>query len=215
MTVLPVTEATFEGEVLRSEAPVLIDFHADWCGPCKQLTPIVEEVAAELKGKLKVVSVDVDTNPNVAGAFRVQSIPALFVVHQGRVVANQMGVLPKAAILEMVQPFLPADAGQVANKELAALLSQRRAVAVDIRDAGSYGRARIPGAIHIAKDDLASQGASLQPVDGRIRVLYGRTTDDARAAADELASAGVEVAFLEGGFLYWEADGFEVEKPDA
>ncbi|MGB5284365.1 MAG: thioredoxin domain-containing protein, partial [Polyangiales bacterium] len=85
MAVQPVTDATFEAEVLRSELPVLVDLHADWCQPCKQLAPIVAQVADELADKIKVVSVDVDHNPMVAQTFRAQSIPMLLVIAQGRV----------------------------------------------------------------------------------------------------------------------------------
>ena len=214
MTVHAVTDTSFEAEVLHSELPVLIDFYADWCAPCKQLSPIVEEVATELEGKLKVVKVDVDANPNVAAAFRVQSLPTLFVLSEGKVVGGQPGVIPKEAILEMVRPVLPADASKVETRELSQLITAGRAVAIDMRDASSYGRARIPGAQHVAAEDLESKAAELAPTDGRIRVLYARSTDDAREAAEKLRDAGVQVAFLEGGFLFWEADGLEIERPD-
>ncbi|HJL19045.1 MAG TPA: thioredoxin [Sandaracinaceae bacterium LLY-WYZ-13_1] len=212
MTVRAVTDANFEQEVLASELPVLIDFKADWCQPCKQLSPIVAEVAQELEGKLKVVEVDVDRNPNVAAAFRIQSVPTLFVVHQGQVVGGQPGLVPKEAILEMVQPLLPADAAEVKPDELAKLIQAQRVVAVDVRDAGSYGRAHIPGAIHVAKDELTTRASELRPADGRLRVLYGRTTDEAKEAADGLRESGVDVGFLDGGMLGWEAEGFEVER---
>lgn len=214
MPVLPVTDATFEDEVLRSDLPVLIDFYADWCEPCKQLSPIVEEIERELDGKLKVVKVDVDHNPNVAAAFRVQSLPTLFVVNEGRVVGGQPGLLPKEAILQMVEPLLPADASQIDNKTLAQLIQDQRAQAVDIRDAHSFGRARVPGAVHIPAADVVSRKDELKPTDGRVRVLYDRSTDGAKTAADSLSAAGVEVGFLDGGFLFWEADGCPVERPD-
>ena len=212
MPVEEVTDATFEQDVLRSELPVLIDFWADWCQPCKQLSPIVEEVARELEGKLKVVKVDVDRNPNVAAAFRIQSIPTLFVVHQGQVVGGQPGVIPKEAILEMVRPLLPADAAEVKPDELAKLIQMKRVVPVDIRDAATYARAHIPTAVHVAHDQLSAKASELSPKDGRLRVLYGRSTEEAKAAADELKELGVEVGFLDGGMLHWEADGFDIER---
>jgi thioredoxin 1 len=214
MTVHEVSDATFEDEVLRSDLPVLIDMYADWCQPCKQLSPIVEEVAQELEGKLKVVKVDIDRSPGVAQAFRVQSIPTLVVMHQGQVAGAQQGVVPKSVILDMVKPLLPANAQEVAPKDLAQLLAQRRAVAVDIRDAGSYGRYRIPGAVNLPADDLLERSAELTASDGRVRVLYGRSTEDAKEWADKLREAGVQVGYLDGGFLHWEADGLEVERPD-
>ena len=213
MAVLNVTDATFEREVMEAELPVLIDFVADWCQPCKQMAPIIDEVARELEGKLKVVKIDIDRSPRIAGAFRIQSIPMLVVMAGGQVAGGQAGLLPKDAILEMVKPFLPANAAEVKPAELAQLLAQRRALPVDIRDERSYGRTRIPGAVHVAKDDLETKAAELSPRDGRLRVLYGRTTEDAREAAEKLRGAGVDVGFLEGGFLHWEADGLAVERP--
>ncbi len=214
MTVHDVNDATFEAEVLRSDLPVLIDMYADWCQPCKQLSPIVEEVARELEGKLKVVKIDIDRSPQIAQAFRVQSIPTLVVMAQGQIAGAQQGVVPKSVILDMVKPLLPADAQEVKPADLAALLARRQAVAVDIRDAGSYGRYRIPGAVHVPAGELVERAAELQPADGRVRVLYGRSTDEAKEAADKLKEVGVPVGFLDGGFLHWEADGLEIERPD-
>ncbi len=213
MAVLEVTDRTFEQEVLRAELPVLIDLYADWCQPCKQLSPIVEEVARELSGKLKVVKVNVDTSPGVAQAFRVQSIPTLALIAGGQVADLQQGLLPKAAILDMVRPVLPADAAELKPPELAALIQQGRVLPVDIRDAATFARTHIPGAVNVPKDDLATRASELRPTDGRVRVLYDRTTDGAKESADQLRELGVEVAFLEGGFLHWEADGFEIERP--
>lgn len=213
MSVEAVTDATFEKDVLLSKLPVLIDFYADWCAPCKQLSPIVEEVARELDGKLKVVKIDVDRNPNVAAAFRIQSIPTLFVVHQGQVVGGQPGLVPKEAILEMVRPLLPADAAEIKPGDLARMIAQRRVVPVDIRDMSSYERARIPTAVHVPRDSLSTRASELAAKDGRLRVLYGRSTDEAKEAADSLRELGVEVGFLDGGMLHWEADGLEVERP--
>lgn len=212
MPVAAVTDASFDREVLRSELPVLVDLHADWCEPCKQLSPLVEEVSEELQGKLKVVKIDIDQNPEIASAFQVQSIPMLLVIHRGQVADSQQGLLSKAAILDMVKPFLPAASTELKPKDLAALLQQRRAIAIDIRDESSYGRTRIPGAVHVPEGDLESRASELRSSDGRIRVLYGRTTEVAREAAEMLLEAGVEVAFLDGGFLHWEADGLEVER---
>lgn len=213
MTVQTVTDATFEREVLRAELPVLIDFYADWCAPCKQQTPVVEEIARELEGKLKVVKVDIDRSPTVANAFRIQSIPTLVVMMDGQIAGGQAGLVPKATILEMVKPLLPANAAEVKTEELAQLLAQRRAVPVDIRDASSFARTRIPGAVHVSREDLEAKKTELSPRDGRLRVLYGRSTDDAKEAAEKLRTQGLDVAFLLGGFLHWEADGFEVERP--
>ena len=211
MAVQPVTDATFEAEVLRSELPVLVDLHADWCQPCKQQAPIVAQVADELAGKIKVVSVDVDHNPMVAQTFRAQSIPMLLVIAQGRVAGQHVGVLDKPGVLRLLEPVMPRSAAEVRPEELAAWVAQGQAVPVDIRDEASYGRYRIPSAIHIAASELASRVEELQPFDGRIRVLYGRS-EEAKDWGEKLQADGVQVGFLSGGFLHWEADGFEVER---
>ena len=211
MTVHAVTDATFEAEVLRSELPVLVDLYADWCQPCKQLSPIVAQVAEELAGKLKVVKVDVDRSPMVAQTFRATSIPMLLVIAQGRVAQHHVGVLDKPSLLRWLQPVLPRSAAEVSTEELAAWLAQGKAVPVDIRDAASYNRYRIPAAMHIPADQLASRTKELQPFDGRIRVLYGRS-DEAKDWGEKLQGDGVQVGYLAGGFLHWEADGLEVER---
>jgi thioredoxin 1 len=212
MGVQAVTDATFEQEVLHSDLPVLIDLYADWCQPCKQLSPIVEQVAGELEGKLKVCKIDVDRNPLVAQTFRVQSIPMLILFHQRQVVGHQMGVVDKATILRMVEPVLPAEAAEVKPAELAQLLRMGRALAVDVRDAGSHARYRVPLAVSVPAGEVLERARELAPVDGRIRVLYGRSTDEAKELAEKLRDMGVEVGYLAGGFLHWEADGLEVER---
>lgn len=212
MTIPLVSEQDFEHEVLRAELPVLVDLFADWCQPCKQLTPILEQVAAELSGKLKIVRVDVERSPLLARSFRVQSIPMLVLIAQGRPVDQVVGLVDKRALLEMVQPHLPSSADEVTPKDLQQLISMRRVVPVDVRDAGTFARYRIPGAINLSKEDVLSRASELAPVDGRLRVLYGRTSEDAKELAEAVRKAGIDVAYLVGGFLHWEADGGEVER---
>jgi thioredoxin 1/putative thioredoxin len=212
MSVLQVTDATFEQQVLRNELPVLVDLYADWCQPCKQLAPIVEEVARELEGKVAFAKVDIDRNPMVAQTFRVQSIPMLVLIYQGQIAGHHMGVLSKKELLQMLEPFLPAEAAELKPAELAQLLKARKAVPVDIRDAPSFGRYRIPGATNLPADEVLTRAAELVASDGRIRVLYGRTDEQSKELAKTLGDQGVEVGFLAGGFLHWEADGLEVER---
>ena len=207
-----VSEQDFEREVLRAEVPVLVDLYADWCQPCKQLTPILEQVGSELSGKLKIVRVDVERIPMLARSFRVQSIPMLVLIAQGRPVDQIVGLTDKKTLLEMVQPFLPAAADEVTPKDLQQLLSLRRVVPVDVREAAAFARYRIPGAVHMPKEDVLTKVGELAPTDGRLRVLYGRTSDDAKSLAETVRNAGIEVAYLVGGFLHWEADGGEVER---
>jgi len=212
MPVIQVTDQSFEKEVLTSELPVLIDLYADWCQPCKAISPIVAQISEELAGKLKVCKVDVDRSPRIKQSFRVQSIPMLALIHQGQLVDALVGAVDKKAILALVDPVLPRDASEVTTKDLATLLPQRRVVPVDIRDAASFKRYRIPGAVNIPAETLLTRAAELAPRDGRIRVLYGRSTEEAKTLANDLREKGVQVGYLSGGFLHWEADGLEVER---
>lgn len=207
-----VSEADFEREVLRAGLPVLVDLYADWCQPCKQLTPILEQVANELSGKIKIVRVDVERSPQVARLFRVQSIPMLVLIAQGRPVDQLVGLVDKKTLLEMLTPFLPAAADEVNTKDLQQLLKLGQVLPVDVREPAAFARYRIPGAVNIAKADVLGRVNELVPNDGRLRVLYGRTSDDAKELAEKVREQGIEVAFLAGGFLHWEADGGEVER---
>ena len=101
MSVLKITNANFENEVLASPNTVLIDFYADWCGPCRMLGPIVEEIAAE-RPDIKVCKVNVDEEGELAARFGVMSIPAVFVLRNGEVVAQSLGAKPKAQLLALL-----------------------------------------------------------------------------------------------------------------
>ena len=101
MSVLHITKETFEQEVLQSEKTVLLDFFATWCGPCKMLAPILDEIAEE-REDIKVCKVDVDQEPELAARYQVVSIPTLFVIEKGQVVNQSLGAKPKAKILEML-----------------------------------------------------------------------------------------------------------------
>lgn len=103
MATVSVTDATFDAEVKNSDIPVVVDFWAEWCGPCKQIGPSLEELSAEMEGKVKIVKVDVDSNPNSAAAMGVRGIPALFIFKNGEVVSNMAGVRPKAALQSWIE----------------------------------------------------------------------------------------------------------------
>jgi thioredoxin len=103
---LTITDANFSAEVENSPLPVLVDFWAAWCGPCRMVAPIVEQLANELAGRVKVGKLDVDANQMTAGRFRVQSIPSMLIFKGGREVDRIVGAQPKAAILQRLSRFL-------------------------------------------------------------------------------------------------------------
>ncbi|MDF2950205.1 MAG: trxA [Sedimentibacter sp.] len=101
MNTIKVTKLNFDEEVLKSEKPVLLDFWASWCMPCKMISPLVDEIAQELP-EIKVGKVDIDEQPELASAFNVMSIPTLAVVKDGKIIKTMVGVRPKASILKML-----------------------------------------------------------------------------------------------------------------
>ena len=102
MSEMNITRNNFEQEVLHSDKPVLIDFWAPWCGPCRMLSPVISEIAEEYGDKVKVCKVNVDEEGDLAAAFNVMSIPTLVVVKDGKVANSAVGVRPKAQIVEMI-----------------------------------------------------------------------------------------------------------------
>ena len=99
---MKITKENFEQEVMKSEVPVLIDFWAPWCGPCRMVGPVVEEVADEVEGKAKVGKVNVDEEPELAATFKVMSIPTLVVIKGGKVVKTEVGAKSKDALIKML-----------------------------------------------------------------------------------------------------------------
>lgn len=213
MALKTVSEQTFEREVMHSEVPVLVEFGAEWCGPCKVVAPELEALSKELDGKAKIVTVDIDKSPLLSRELGVQSVPTFVVFHQGRPVGGRVGALKKAQIREMLEPFLPRQAGALKPAEVAQLLQQRRIVPVDTREAAVFGRAHLPGAVNMPIEEIETRLAELHMLAG-VPVLYCRSGDQTKDLAARLAEQGMPVAFLEGGVLGWEASGFELERPD-
>jgi thioredoxin len=101
--VMRISQHQFQREVMRSKVPVIVDFYADWCMPCKSMASVLQKVALQLAGRAKVVKVDVDEDPGLASAFRVSSIPALVVLHKGKIIDKGVGILSSDRLLKMVQ----------------------------------------------------------------------------------------------------------------
>jgi thioredoxin len=207
-----VTERDFETVVLRSDVPVMVEFSADWCAPCKQIAPEVEAFAREMEGKVRVVKVDIDKAPLLARELQVKSVPMFVLFAEQRIVDGVVGAVGKKKLREMVEPFLPRAAGALKAIEVAQMLREGAVVPVDTREAAAFGRAHIPGAVNMPIDGIEGRLAELHMLSGQ-PVVYCRAGDKTKELAATLAAQGVPVAFLDGGFLAWESEGLPVERP--
>ncbi len=204
MAVQSISEQTFEREVMLSELPVLLEFGAEWCAPCKTVAPELDALSRELEGKAKIVTVDIDRSPVLAREMGVQSVPTFVVFHQGRPVGGRVGALKKAQLKELIEPFLPRAAGALKPQEVAVLLQRGQVALVDTRDAAVFARAHLPGAVNIPYDEITTRLAELHMLPAA-PVVYCRSGDKTRELAATLASEGMPVSFLDGGILDWEA----------
>ena len=106
MSIVNATDASFDAEVLGSDEVVLVDFWATWCGPCKAIAPVLDELSSEYEGKARIVKIDVDQNPNLAAQYGIRSIPTLFVFKNGEKVDATMGMQPKAQLTALINKHL-------------------------------------------------------------------------------------------------------------
>ena len=147
MALQQVSEQDFEAHVLASQAPVLVEFGATWCGPAKSWSRSSSSLAQELGERAKIVKVDIDQSPHLARQLGVQSVPTFVVFVNGRPVGGKVGALEKAQLAELLEPFLPRAAGALKPKEVAQLQKQGEVALVDTRAPEVFRRSRIAGAI--------------------------------------------------------------------
>lgn len=207
-----VTEKDFEQVVILAETPVIVQFTADWCQPCKTIAPEVEAFAAEVQGKIGVVKVDVDRSPALAQQLRIQSVPTFMLFAEQRLADVQVAAMGKKALRAMAEPFMPRTAGLLKVRELAELIKQGAVTPVDVRDASAFSRAHLPNAVSLPEDEIESRLAELYMLPAQA-ALYDRSGDKVQDLAKKLADGGNPVAFLEGGILAWEAEGLKIERP--
>lgn len=103
---IEVSLENFDEEVLKSDIPVLVDFWAEWCGPCMMIAPILEELAREYEGKIKICKVNVDENPDLAGKYGIMSIPTLLIIKGGVIVKQVVGAMPKQELERLIKPYI-------------------------------------------------------------------------------------------------------------
>lgn len=212
MAIQEVSERDFVNEVMRSKLPVLVEFGAEWCGPCKTVAPELKALAAELEGSAKIVTVDIDRSPVLARELGVQSVPTFVVFDKGRPVGAQPGAMKKAQLRALLEPYLPRPAGSLKPEEVAQLLARRQVIMVDTREKPVFTRVHLPGAVHIPLEEVENRMAELHMLPAA-PVLYCRSGDLTKDLAAKLAQAGVPVSYLEGGVLAWEAAGLPIERP--
>lgn len=208
MSTIEVTDQNFKSTVLEAELPILVDFWATWCAPCRAVAPVLEELSEELAGKVTIGKLDVDANPMLSTQLRIQSIPTMVLFDKGRPVTAAQGALPKEHIMAMLNKHVPGLKSPVIEvAELAARLQAGLPTQIiDLRDPRDVSRSHLRRTVCVAEADLPAAIMELPPQ--VLVVLVDRTGQASEAAAKGLAgTVPHEVVALRKGILEWEGDG--------
>ena len=208
MPTIKVTDATFEQDVLASDVPVLVDFWATWCQPCRVVAPILETLADEYEGRLKIGKLDVDENPQIASLLRIQSIPTMVLFAGGQPVEAVQGALPKEALERFLSKHIgAAPPGQqpikISPEDLKKLMDAGQPTVVfDIREPQHFSRSHLRRAKCVAADKVFDEAAKVPH--RSLIVVVDRTGEQTEAIAKDLQAKGFSAVSLEKGLLAWE-----------
>jgi thioredoxin 1/putative thioredoxin len=206
-TPIKVTDETFDKDVLGAQKPVLVDFWATWCAPCRAVAPTLDELAGEMKDSLTIAKVDVDASPKTAARFRIQSIPTFVLFDKGKPLAAMQGAQPKARFKKLFEQYLPALRPPTINVgELDGLLQAGHPVQlIDIREERDFARSHLRRARCVQPDALDAELTKIPASD--LVVLICRTGEKSKAEAQKRADRDGRIVSLEKGLLEWEGAG--------
>jgi thioredoxin len=207
LSTLKVTDQTFERDVLKADRPVLVDFWATWCAPCRQVAPILEELSEEMKDVVTIAKVDVDACPETAVRFRIQSIPTFVLFDKGKPLGAMQGAAPKAKFEKFLQAHIAAlRPPTITVGELDSLLQSGHPVHVfDIRDERDYARSHLRRSRCVPVEQLDAELAKVAAQD--LVVLICRTGEKSKAEAQRREDRDGRVVALDKGLLEWEGAG--------
>ena len=210
MATIDVTDETFDQLVLESDTPVLVDFWAAWCQPCRLIGPIVEELSEEYAGSVVFAKLDIDKNPAIQARYRVSSIPLLVLFRRGQQPQAVQGAVPKQTLVAFLEKAVPGLGGatSIAPKQLKERLDRGDPIRIfDLRREQDFGRSHIRRSKVVAPEALAAAVEAVPPE--QTIVLVCRTGQVSKDAAKGLKASGKSILVLEKGLLEWEGAGLQ------